>query len=227
LSSGLVHVCVRYKLVKWNWVATLLIATAWRYCDVFEVILSEGLSWGSKNLWTVYGQCNNHWKLPEEPLIQNTKFHTRVSWLSSHTVPSPGLLFIHPPVISFPPPSSSFAIIQVDVIRNMSPYEQNEQPCFVLPCFDVVSQVSASAAECLMVWRRLHVRATCWTACSQRKRAHAHTHSVHTGVFCVLTLPFFKMDTGLTSIGQVGGTYPLKRSSVETAGKPLSLEKSC
>jgi hypothetical protein len=79
------------------------------------------------------------------------KFHMRVSWLSSRTVPLPRLLSIRSPVISFPHPSSSFTLIQVDVIQIMSPYEQSEQLCFVLPCFDDVSEVSASAAEYLMV----------------------------------------------------------------------------
>lgn len=128
---------------------------------IFLYNFVAGFDWGSKNLWTVNGQCNSHWKLPEGPLIQYTKFHTRVSWLSSLTITFLLLLFIHPPVISFQPPSSPIIVIQVDVIQNISPYEQNEQLCFVLPFFDDVSEVSASAAEFLMVWRGLHVRATC------------------------------------------------------------------
>jgi hypothetical protein len=80
-----------------------------------------------------------------------------LAFLSQYRFPTS---FIHP-VISFPPPSSSFTVKQEDVIQNRSPYEQNEQLCFLLPCFDVVSEVSASSADFLIVWRRLHVRATC------------------------------------------------------------------
>jgi hypothetical protein len=56
-------------------------------------------------------------------------------------------------------------------------------------------------------------------------RKHTRTPSVHVGVFCILTTTLFKRDTGLMSIGHMGRTYPLKCSSVKTAGKPLSLEK--
>jgi len=83
-------------------VTSRLIATAWRYCEVLELIFSELSCWGSKNLWTIYGQCNNHWKLPLVPLIQYTKFHTHFYWLYTRTMHFPYLLSVHPPVMSFP-----------------------------------------------------------------------------------------------------------------------------